>query len=67
MLQSTHIYLGITFRSYTQGGISPDKLSTISCILKSKFPVNEPPKPDLTGSLLLPPVFWALEITIIIC
>jgi len=33
--------------SYTQAGILPDKLSTISCLLKSKFPVNEPPKPGL--------------------
>ena len=25
----------------------PDKLSTKSCLLKSKFPFNEPPKPGL--------------------
>ncbi len=25
----------------------PDKLSTISCLLKYKFPFNEPPKPGL--------------------
>ena len=33
--------------SYTQDGILPDKLSTKSCLLKFKFPVNEPPKPGL--------------------
>ena len=47
--------------SYTQDGILPDELPTKSCLLKFKFPVNEPPKPGLRVAEVVGSVFRSLE------
>ncbi len=47
--------------SYTQDGILPDELSTKSCLLKFKFPVNEAPKPGLRVAEVVGSVFGHLK------
>jgi len=44
---SSLLALSITFRSYTQGGISTTEFPAKSCTSNIYFPVNEVPKPGL--------------------